>query len=77
MKDINQKISTEFIRLDTFLKLTGCVQTGGQAKTWIQEGHVRVNNEQCLQRGRKLYPNDVVTMDKDENSYHVLSEINE
>ena len=31
-------ISTEFIRLDAFLKLVGAVPTGGQAKACIQEG---------------------------------------
>ena len=35
------KISTEFIRLDAFLKLAGAVQTGGQAKAWIQDGASR------------------------------------
>lgn len=74
MSNIEQKINTEFIRLDAFLKLTGFVPTGGQAKAWIQEGHVRVNNEPCTQRGRKLYSGDSVSMDENEDIYHVLSE---
>ena len=32
------EISTEFIRLDALLKLTGLVDTGGQAKFVIQMG---------------------------------------
>ena len=32
-------ITTEFIRLDAALKLSGLVDTGGQAKMLIQEGH--------------------------------------
>jgi len=31
------------IKLDKFLKLTGAVDTGGQAKLWSQGGEVQVN----------------------------------
>ena len=47
-------IHTETIRLDSFLKLTGLVDTGGQAKLLIQESQVLVNGEVCPQRGKKL-----------------------
>jgi len=53
-------VQTEFIRLDAFLKLANAVESGGQAKLAIQEGHVRVNGEPCLQRGKKLRPGDKV-----------------
>ena len=49
-------ITTEFIRLDAALKLSGLVDTGGQAKMLIQEGHVLVGGEPCPLRGKKLYP---------------------
>ena len=52
------KIDTEFIRLDAFLKLCGCVESGGHAKAVVQNGEVRVNGEICLQRGRKLHSGD-------------------
>lgn len=55
-------ITTEFIRLDSFLKLTGMVDTGGQAKVMIQEGQVKVNGEVCTMRGKKLYPGDKVSL---------------
>ncbi len=54
------KITTEFIRLDAFLKLTGMVDTGGQAKFVIQGGEVLVNGEICSMRGKKLRPGDQV-----------------
>lgn len=54
------KITTEFIRLDAFLKLTGMVDTGGQAKFVIQGGEVLVNGEICSMRGKKLRPGDHV-----------------
>lgn len=52
------KIETEFIRLDSLLKLSGLVDTGGQAKFVIQNGEVLVNGETCLMRGKKLRPGD-------------------
>lgn len=54
-------ITTEFIRLQDLMKLTGMVSTGGAAKQLIQDGQVLVNGEPCLQRGRKLRPGDTVT----------------
>ena len=55
-------IHTETIRLDAFLKLTGLVDIGGQAKLLIQEGRVLVNGEVCPQRGKKLRPGDTVAL---------------
>ena len=57
-KTVTQKIDTEFIRLDAFLKLCGAVATGGHAKLVIQGGEVRVNGETCTQRGKKLRAGD-------------------
>lgn len=54
------KIETEFVRLDAFLKLSGTVDTGGQAKLAIQNGEVLVNGEPCPMRGKKLRPGDRV-----------------
>lgn len=49
-------ITTEFIKLQDLLKLSGLVYTGGEAKVLIQEGAVTVNGEVCTQRGKKLRP---------------------
>lgn len=54
------RIETEFIRLDALLKLSGMVDTGGQAKFIIQSGEVSVNGEPCLMRGKKLRSGDAV-----------------
>ena len=51
-------INTEFIRLDSFLKLCGAFETGGQAKMAIQSGKAKVNGEVCYMRGKKLRPGD-------------------
>ena len=54
-------IYTEFIKLEASLKLANTVESGGMAKTVIQEGLVKVNGEVCTIRGKKLYAGDVVT----------------
>ena len=54
------KITSEFIRLDALLKLTGTVTTGGQGKILIQSGKVTVNGEICTARGKKLRSGDQV-----------------
>ncbi len=53
-------ISTEFIRLDDLLKMTGVAATGGQAKLMIQGGFVQVNGDVCLMRGKKMRVGDTV-----------------
>ena len=61
MKEI--KITTDFIKLDSFLKLSGVCATGGHAKIVIIGGEVLVNGSVCTMRGKKIYPNDVITVD--------------
>lgn len=48
------------ICLDNFLKITGLVATGGQAKLLIQSGEVTVNDEVETRRRRKLVAGDTV-----------------
>ena len=54
-------IQTPFIKLDALLKFSALVSSGGEAKTVIADGLVGVNGETCLQRGKKIYPGDVVS----------------
>jgi len=56
-------IKTEYIKLDQFLKFTGLVNTGGEAKNVIQEGRVLVNGNVEKSRGKKLKVNDVIEFD--------------
>lgn len=53
-------ISTDFIKLDSFLKFCGAVSTGGEAKAAIIDGGVLVNGQPCFMRGKKLVPGDRV-----------------
>ena len=56
-------ISTEFIKLESAMKLANIIPTGGAAKQEIQEGYVSVNGEVCTMRGKKLYPGDKFSFD--------------
>ena len=56
-------IHTEFIKLDSLLKLAGLVETGGEAKLLIQNGLVQVNGEVCTMRGKKLRTGDTVALE--------------
>lgn len=56
------EITTEHIKLDSFLKLCGAAGTGGTAKLMIAGGEVSVNGERCLMRGKKLRPGDRITV---------------
>ena len=57
----NDRIITDFIKLDALLKFAGLCETGGEAKELIQGGAVKVNGEVCTMRGKKLHPGDEVT----------------
>lgn len=65
------EIKTPFIRLDAALKLSGVAETGGYAKLLVQDGVIKVNDEICLQRGKKLHNGDVFSID--EYEYQVVS----
>lgn len=52
------KISTEFIKLDSAMKLSGAVTMGSDAKHVIQNGEVSVNGKTEMRRGKKLYNGD-------------------
>lgn len=61
MKQIS--ITTEYIKLDSLLKFAGLVDSGGIAKSIIQNNLVKVNNEICSQRGKKIYKGDIIIFD--------------
>lgn len=50
------------IRLDDFLKRSGFVGTGGEAKLRIQSGEVFVNGESETRRRKQLAIGDVVEL---------------
>lgn len=69
---IKLSMAENFIKLSQFLKFNDLVQSGGEAKHLIQDGHVLVNDEVELRRGRKLYVGDRVTFAG--QTYNVVSD---
>lgn len=57
-------ISDEFITLGQALKEAAVIDSGGQAKWFLAEVPVWVNDEQENRRGRKLYPGDRVEVEE-------------
>ena len=54
-------IQTEFIKLESAMKLANVIPSGGTAKLEIQDGNVLVNGEVCTMRGKKLREGDNFT----------------
>lgn len=68
MKEI--KINTDIIKLDSFLKWCGAVSLGSEAKMYIQSEEVKVNDEICTQRGKKLKKGDIIEFQN--NIYKII-----
>ena len=66
MEKIN--VAPPFIKLEQFLKFANIAETGGMAKLMINDGIVTVNGEVCMMRGKKLYNNDVVAVNFEEDT---------
>lgn len=57
-------ITDKFITLGQLLKLTNIFDSGGFIKGYLKDQGVYVNEEIEHRRGRKLYPDDVIKLDK-------------
>jgi ribosome-associated protein len=55
--------TSEPMRLDHFLKISGLAESGGQAKVLIQAGEVKLNGAVETRRRKKLTAGDVVEVD--------------
>ncbi|WP_314428375.1 RNA-binding S4 domain-containing protein [uncultured Microbacterium sp.] len=56
-------IGGEMIRLGQFLKFSGLLDSGGDAKEVVIDGFVKVNDEVDRRRGRQLHDGDLVTFE--------------
>lgn len=56
-------LKEDFIKLGQVLKAAGLVDSGVEAKLVILDEQVKVNGQVEVQRGKKLYPGDVVEYD--------------
>ena len=75
MEKVN--VAPPFIKLEQFLKFANIAETGGMAKLMITDGIVTVNGEVCLMRGKKLYNNDIVRVNFEEDTEEYLCVIEE
>lgn len=62
----NVKINTEYITLQQLLKMEDIISSGGEAKYYLAENEVIVNNEIESRRGRKLYIEDHIIIASEE-----------
>ena len=62
LKTDSLKENEEFITLQSLLKITNVIATGGMAKIYLSENVVLVNGEQENRRGRKLYSGDKIEL---------------
>ena len=60
----NIKIEGEYITLGQFLKVADIISSGGEAKSFLAANKVLVNGEEDNRRGRKLYKDDMVEIDR-------------
>lgn len=57
------EINTPYITLGQFLKLTNEFESGGHIKHYLSNTGVYVNGEHESRRGKKLYDEDVITIE--------------
>lgn len=56
------KIRDEFITLGQFIKVIDLISSGGEAKTFLLNNEIRINDELDSRRGRKIYKEDLVVV---------------
>lgn len=57
------EIKSEFIKLDQLLKFANLVESGADAKFFVQSGYVKVDGEVETRRGRKLFGGENVEIE--------------
>ena len=62
-KTVKLRKGEEYITLQSLLKVTSIISTGGMAKMYLVDNEVLVNKERENRRGRKLYAGDIVEAD--------------
>ncbi|MDP4153873.1 MAG: RNA-binding S4 domain-containing protein [Bacillota bacterium] len=62
MKKQDVVINTEFIKLSQLLKYAGIAMSGGESGELITSGNVKVNDKICLEKGKKIFNGDIVSV---------------
>lgn len=53
-------INESYITITQFLKMKDYISSGGQAKYYLLENDIFLNNVKITERGKKLHHNDVI-----------------
>lgn len=56
-------IKDEYITLGQLLKKESIISSGGEVKIFLSEVAIYVNGQPANQRGKKLYPNDIIEIE--------------
>ncbi|RYL90892.1 S4 domain-containing protein YaaA [Sporolactobacillus sp. THM7-4] len=72
MNHVKLNQGEEYMTLGQFLKLTGTIHTGGEAKVFLMNTEVYVNGERDIRRGKKLRPGDHIKIGEKEE--YVISQ---
>ena len=65
-------INTPYVTLGQFLKLADIIQSGGEAKLYLANNKVLINDEEDNRRGRKLKDGDIIKTK--ETTYRIINE---
>ena len=65
-------INTPYVTLGQFLKLADIIQSGGEAKLYLANNKVLINDEEDNRRGRKLKDGDIIKIK--EKTYRLINE---
>ena len=68
----NIEVKSFPITLAQFLKFCGIAYTGGEAKEIVREGYIEVNGKVCTVPGKKLQPEDKITLETDEGEINYI-----
>jgi len=60
------KINENYINLAQFLKIADIINSGGEAKFFLKNNVILVNNQKEDKRGRKLYKGDIIEIGNDQ-----------
>lgn len=63
---IEFNLTTEYIELIKLMKLLNLVESGGQAKLFVEDGLVTLNGETEYRKRAKLRKGDLITVDGQE-----------
>ncbi|SFG26114.1 S4 domain-containing protein YaaA [Sporolactobacillus nakayamae] len=66
MKQVKLRAGESFITLGQLLKYEGLIQTGGEAKHFLAETEIFVNDEHENRRGKKLVEGDRIKISNSE-----------